>query len=247
MDEPLIRYKNVNINQQELGVLEDVNLELNKGEFVYLIGKVGSGKTSLLKTIYGELDIQSGDAEVLGYNMSNIKRKHIPQLRRRLGIVFQDFQLLTDRNVHSNLSFVLRATGWSNKIAIKERIDEVLDQVSMTGKGYKMPNELSGGEQQRIVIARAILNRPEIILADEPTGNLDSETGRQIVELLKSICASGSAIMMTTHNLHLLSEYPGIVYRFENHQIKEVTNEYSRAIKREKEQETEEKTTNVTI
>lgn len=247
MDEPLIRYKNVNINQQELGVLEDVNLELNKGEFVYLIGKVGSGKTSLLKTIYGELDIQSGDAEVLGYNMSNIKRKHIPQLRRQLGIVFQDFQLLTDRNVHSNLSFVLRATGWSNKIAIKERIDEVLDQVGMTGKGYKMPNELSGGEQQRIVIARAILNRPEIILADEPTGNLDSETGRQIVELLKSICASGSAIMMTTHNLHLLSEYPGIVYRFENHQIKEVTNEYSRAIKREKEQETEEKTTNVTI
>ncbi len=247
MDEPLIRYKNVNINQQELGVLEDVNLELNKGEFVYLIGKVGSGKTSLLKTIYGELDIQSGDAEVLGYNMSNIKRKHIPQLRRRLGIVFQDFQLLTDRNVHSNLSFVLRATGWSNKIAIKERIDEVLDQVGMTGKGYKMPNELSGGEQQRIVIARAILNRPEIILADEPTGNLDSETGRQIVELLKSICASGSAIMMTTHNLHLLSEYPGIVYRFENHQIKEVTNEYSRALKREKEQETEEKTTNVTI
>lgn len=247
MDEPLIRYKNVNINQQELGVLEDVNLELNKGEFVYLIGKVGSGKTSLLKTIYGELDIQSGDAEVLGYNMSNIKRKHIPQLRRRLGIVFQDFQLLTDRNVHSNLSFVLRATGWSNKIAIKERIDEVLDQVGMTGKGYNMPNELSGGEQQRIVIARAILNRPEIILADEPTGNLDSETGRQIVELLKSICASGSAIMMTTHNLHLLSEYPGIVYRFENHQIKEVTNEYSRAIKREKEQETEEKTTNVTI
>ena len=247
MDEPLIRYKNVNINQQELGVLEDVNLELNKGEFVYLIGKVGSGKTSLLKTIYGELDIQSGDAEVLGYNMSNIKRKHIPQLRRRLGIVFQDFQLLTDRNVHSNLSFVLRATGWSNKIAIKERIDEVLDQVGMTGKGYKMPNELSGGEQQRIVIARAILNRPEIILADEPTGNLDSETGRQIVELLKSSCASGSAIMMTTHNLHLLSEYPGIVYRFENHQIKEVTNEYSRAIKREKEQETEEKTTNVTI
>lgn len=246
MDEPLIRYKNVNINQQELGVLEDVNLELNKGEFVYLIGKVGSGKTSLLKTIYGELDIQSGDAEVLGYNMSNIKRKHIPQLRRRLGIVFQDFQLLTDRNVHSNLSFVLRATGWSNKIAIKERIDEVLDQVGMTGKGYKMPNELSGGEQQRIVIARAILNRPEIILADEPTGNLDSETGRQIVELLKSICASGSAIMMTTHNLHLLSEYPGIVYRFENHQIKEVTNEYSRAIK-EKRTRNRGKTTNVTI
>ena len=247
MDEPLIRYKNVNINQQELGVLEEVNLELNKGEFVYLIGKVGSGKTSLLKTIYGELDIQSGDAEVLGYNMTNIKRKHIPELRRRLGIVFQDFQLLTDRNVHSNLSFVLRATGWSNKAAIKERIDEVLEQVGMTGKGYKMPNELSGGEQQRIVIARAILNRPEIILADEPTGNLDAETGRQIVELLKSICASGSVIMMTTHNLHLLAEYPGIVYRFEKHQIKEVTNEYSRIIKSKNEQETKEKVTNATV
>ena len=157
MDEALIRYKNVYINQQELGVLEDVNLELNKGEFVYLIGKVGSGKTSLLKTIYGELDIQSGEAEVLGYNMTNIKRKHIPELRRRLGIVFQDFQLLTDRTVHANLSFVLRATGWTNKATIKARIEEVLDQVGMTGKGYKMPNELSGGEQQRIVIARAIL------------------------------------------------------------------------------------------
>ncbi len=228
MDEALIRYKNVYINQQELGVLEDVNLELNKGEFVYLIGKVGSGKTSLLKTIYGELDIQSGEAEVLGYNMTNIKRKHIPELRRRLGIVFQDFQLLTDRTVHANLSFVLRATGWTNKATIKARIEEVLDQVGMTGKGYKMPNELSGGEQQRIVIARAILNRPDIILADEPTGNLDTETGRKIVELLKSICATGSAIMMTTHNLHLLSEYPGVVYRFENHHIKEVTHEYSR-------------------
>lgn len=145
----------------------------------------------MLKTIYGELDIQSGDAEVLGYNMSNIKRKHIPQLRPPIGNRFPGFPTATDRNVHSNLSFVLRATGWSNKIAIKERIDEVLDQVGMTGKGYKMPNELSGGEQQRIVIARAILNRPEIILADEPTGNLDSETGRQIVELLKSICSIG--------------------------------------------------------
>ena len=259
MDEALIRYKNVYINQQELGVLEDVNLELNKGEFVYLIGKVGSGKTSLLKTIYGELDIQSGEAEVLGYNMTNIKRKHIPELRRRLGIVFQDFQLLTDRTVHANLSFVLRATGWTNKATIKARIEEVLDQVGMTGKGYKMPNELSGGEQQRIVIARAILNRPDIILADEPTGssdlpsdiiladeptgNLDTETGRKIVELLKSICATGSAIMMTTHNLHLLSEYPGVVYRFENHHIKEVTHEYSRMERSQNETEKGEKTT----
>lgn len=227
MDEPLIRYRNVNINQQELGVLEDVNLELNKGEFVYLIGKVGSGKTSLLKTIYGELDIKVGEAEVLGYQMPTIKRKNIPHLRRRLGIVFQDFQLLTDRSVYENLKFVLRATGWKNKLEINARIEEVLEQVGMSGKGYKLPNELSGGEQQRIVIARAILNKPDIILADEPTGNLDVDTGRKIVELLKSICATGSAILMTTHNMNLLSEYPGIVYRFENHQIKEVTNLYS--------------------
>ena len=184
MDEALIRYKNVYIKQQELGVLEDVNLELNKGEFVYLIGKVGSGKTSLLKTIYGELDIQSGEAEVLGYNMTNIKRKHIPELRRRLGIVFQDFQLLTDRTVHANLSFVLRATGWTNKATIKARIEEVLDQVGMTGKGYKMPNELSGGEQQRIVIARAILKNPPILILDEATSALDNETERAVNEML---------------------------------------------------------------
>ena len=243
----VIELSQSSIYQRNHLVLSDVNFTLNEGEFVYLIGKTGSGKSSLLKVLYGDLPLQSGQGSVVGMDLKSLKTSKIPDLRRHLGIVFQDFQLLTDRNVHSNLSFVLRATGWSNKIAIKERIDEVLDQVGMTGKGYKMPNELSGGEQQRIVIARAILNRPEIILADEPTGNLDSETGRQIVELLKSICASGSAIMMTTHNLHLLSEYPGIVYRFENHQIKEVTNEYSRAIKREKEQETEEKTTNVTI
>lgn len=208
-------------------MLEDVSLEVNKGEFIYLIGKVGSGKTSLLKTLYGELDIRLGEAEVLGYDMTRIKRKHIPELRRRLGIVFQDFQLLTDRTVYANLSFVLRATGWTNKAAIQARIEEVLDQVGMTGKGYKMPNELSGGEQQRIVIARAILNHPDIILADEPTGNLDTDTGKKIVELLRSICATGSAIVMTTHNLHLLSEYPGIVYRFEDHHITEVTHEYS--------------------
>ena len=201
MDGPLIRYKNVHINQQELSVLEDVNLELDKGEFVYLIGKVGSGKTSLLKTIYGELDIQSGEAEVLGYNMTDIKRKHIPELRRRLGIVFQDFQLLTDRTVHANLSFVLRATGWTNKATIKARIEEVLDQVGMTGKGYKMPNELSGGEQQRIVIARAILNRPDIILADEPTGNLDSKASRAVIEAFREAKAQlGATIFMVTHD-----------------------------------------------
>ena len=223
MSEPLIRYQNVSIRQQGLEILEDVNFELNKGEFVYLIGKVGSGKTSFLKTVYGELDIHSGDAEVMGYNLRTIKQKHIPELRRRLGIVFQDFQLLTDRTVHANLEFVLRATGWKNKVDIHTRIEEVLEQVGMQGKGYKMPNELSGGEQQRIVIARAILNKPELILADEPTGNLDVETGQRIVELLKEISSQGSAILMITHNLSMLTEYPGKVYRFANHHIEELT------------------------
>ena len=227
MSEPLIRYQNVCIQQQGLEILEDINFELNKGEFVYLIGKVGSGKTSFLKTIYGELEIESGEAEVMGLNMRTIKQKHIPDLRRQLGIVFQDFQLLTDRTVHANLEFVLRATGWKNKVEIHMRIEEVLEQVGMGGKGYKMPNELSGGEQQRIVIARAILNKPELILADEPTGNLDAETGRSIVELLKGICEKGSAILMITHNLNLLTEYPGKVYRFDNHHLENVTAEFA--------------------
>jgi len=226
MSEPLIRYQSVNICQQGLEILKDINFELNKGEFVYLIGKVGSGKTSFLKTVYGELEIQSGEAEVMGRNMRSIKQKHIPELRRQLGIVFQDFQLLTDRTVHANLEFVLRATGWKNKVDIHTRIEEVLEQVGMSGKGYKMPNELSGGEQQRIVIARAILNKPNLILADEPTGNLDSETGHHIVKLLKDICAQGSAILMITHNLNMISEYPGKVFKFENHHIEEVTDQF---------------------
>ena len=162
MSEPLIRYQNVSIRQQDVEILNDVNLELNQGEFVYLIGKVGSGKTSLLKTIYKELDIYSGEAEVMGYDLRSIKQKNIPSLRRKLGIVFQDFQLLTDRTVYANLEFVLRATGWKDKRNIDYRIEEVLEQVGMSDKGRKMPNELSGGEQQRIVIARAILNKPEL-------------------------------------------------------------------------------------
>lgn len=226
MSEPIIRYQNVSISLQGLELLENINFELNKGEFVYLIGKVGSGKTSFLKTIYGELEIQSGEAEVMGYNMRTIKQKYVPELRRRLGIVFQDFQLLTDRTVHANLEFVLRATGWKNKIDIHTRIEEVLEQVGMSGKGYKMPNELSGGEQQRIVIARAILNKPELILADEPTGNLDVETGHSIVELLQEIRTQGSAVLMITHNMNMLNEYPGKVFKFKDHHIEEVTEDY---------------------
>lgn len=228
--EALIRYTDVEIHQQELCVLNDVNLELHKGEFVYLVGKVGSGKTSLLKTFYGELDIASGEAEVLGYDMLHIKRKHIPQLRRKLGIVFQDFQLLTDRTVYDNLEFVLRATGWESKGEIKDKIEEVLNLVGMSNKGYKLPNELSGGEQQRIVIARAVLNSPEIILADEPTGNLDSETGHAIAELLHGISEAGALVVMTTHNLQLLREFPGKVYRCADHLMTDVTAEYAPAI-----------------
>ena len=228
--EALIRYTDVEIHQQELCVLNDVNLELHKGEFVYLVGKVGSGKTSLLKTFYGELDIASGEAEVLGYDMLHIKRKHIPQLRRKLGIVFQDFQLLTDRTVYDNLEFVLRATGWKSKGEIKDKIEEVLNLVGMSNKGYKLPNELSGGEQQRIVIARAVLNSPEIILADEPTGNLDSETGHAIAELLHGISEAGALVVMTTHNLQLLREFPGKVYRCADHLMTDVTAEYAPSI-----------------
>lgn len=226
MDEVLIKYRNVEIHQQELCVLADVDLELHRGEFVYLIGKVGAGKTSLLKTFYGELDITSGEAEVLGYKLYHIKRKFIPQLRRRLGIVFQDFQLLTDRTVFDNLEFVLRATGWKGKGEIRNRIEEVLRLVGMENKGYKFPHELSGGEQQRIVIARAVLNSPEIILADEPTGNLDAETGSGIVKLLHDICASGTLVIMTTHNLHLLYDFPGRVYCCKEHRLTDVTEEY---------------------
>lgn len=226
MEEALIQYRNVSIYQQELCVLDEVNFEFKPGEFVYLIGKVGSGKTSLLKTMYCELDIAQGEARVLDYDLLRIKQRHIPQLRRRLGIVFQDFQLLTDRNVEANLAFVLKATGWKNKAEIEERIDQVLRLVGMENKGYKMPVELSGGEQQRIVIARAMLNSPELILADEPTGNLDVETGRHIVQLLHDISNTGSLVLMTTHNLHLIREFPGRVFRCEDHHLTEVTEEF---------------------
>lgn len=190
-------------------VLHDVNLNINKGEFVYITGKVGSGKSSLVKTLYAELPIAEGEANVMGYDLTTLKAKHTPELRRKLGIIFQDFQLLTDRSIDANLRFVLKATGWKNEFDIDRRIKEVLELVGMETKGYKMPNELSGGEQQRIAIARAILNNPELILADEPTGNLDNETSCQITELLHSICKNGSTVIMITHNLNLIEKYPG--------------------------------------
>lgn len=218
--EPIFKYSDVRISQQEVDVLEEVNLELSGGEFVYLIGKVGSGKSTFLKTIYGEVPVADGMAEVLGFNLRRLKQREIPKLRRKLGIVFQDFRLLTDRSAHDNLEFVLRATGWRNKREIEQRINEVLTLVGMQHKGYKLPNELSGGEQQRVVIARAVLNHPKIILADEPTGNLDVETGFQIADLLHRICREqGTLVIMSTHNMQLLQEYPGKVLRVENHHI----------------------------
>lgn len=215
-DELLINFEDVEICQEELVVLQDVSIKVSRGEFVYVIGKVGSGKSSLLKTFYCDVPVSTGNAKIFDYDLCNMKIKNIPFLRRKLGIVFQDFQLLTDRNVESNLSFVLKATGWEDKIAINDRIIEVLEKVGMPNKGYKMPHELSGGEQQRIVMARALLNSPEIILADEPTGNLDPETGSEIVGLLHSIRESGTTVIMSTHNMSVVQSFPGRVLKCEN-------------------------------
>ena len=210
-------------------MLNDVDFHVEEGEFIYIIGKVGSGKSSLLKTTYCELDIESGEqAMVLDRDIMNIRRREIPALRKEMGIIFQDFQLLHDRTVAKNLRFVLKATGWKNKKEIEERIDEVLEMVGMSEKKDKMPHELSGGEQQRIAIARAILNKPRIIIADEPTGNLDPETAAYIVSLLKQISQTGTAIVMTTHNIPMLDKFPGIVYRWKDGAIYDVTNDYNK-------------------
>jgi cell division transport system ATP-binding protein len=217
----IISYHNVSVNQAEQIVLRDVNLEVGEGEFVYLLGRVGSGKSSFMKTMYGELPIASGEAQILDYNLSTLRRKQIPYLRRKLGVVFQDFQLLTDRNVEENLLFVLRATGWKDKNAMKSHVMDVLDQVSMANKAYKMPYQLSGGEQQRVVIARALLNMPSLILADEPTGNLDHETGKEIMDLLYSISKAGITIVMSTHNIIWPEQYPGRKLYFTDGKISE--------------------------
>lgn len=203
-------------------VLENVNLEVSEGEFVYLIGRVGSGKSSLLKTLYGELPLVDGEGEVAGFNLRKLRRSQIPYLRRNVGIVFQELQLLSDRDVEDNLSFVLRATGWKDKGEIGNRVDEVLSQVGLENKHHKMPFELSGGERQRLVIARALLNSPQIVLADEPTGNLDPVTAESIVQLFHSIAASGTAIIMSTHNTTFIENYPSRTMLFSQGSIKEI-------------------------
>jgi cell division transport system ATP-binding protein len=215
-EELLVKYTDVVLNRDENTILRDVNFSVERGDFLYIIGKVGSGKSTLLKSIYAEIPIMSGDAQVFEYHLQKIKRNQIPYLRRKIGIVFQDFQLLIDRSIEKNLEFVLRATGWKNKKMIQDRIHEVLVQVGMQNKAYKMPHELSGGEQQRIVIARALLNSPPLILADEPTGNLDPETGSQIVALLQSISEKGTAVIMSTHNYSIVQTFPGRIMRCEN-------------------------------
>ena len=222
MDDALIKYTDVTICQQELSVLEHVDLELKKGELVYLIGKVGSGKTSLLKTFYGELEIASGNAMVLDYDMCKIKRKHIPHLRRKLGIVFQDYQLLDDRNVFYNLYDVMRATGWKKDSDMRRRIDEVLSRVDLDNKAYKVPHELSGGERQRLVIARALINSPRLLLADEPTGNLDPVTADDIMRLFRKIVSRGCAVIMSTHNTALIEQYPARTLLFSKGKITEI-------------------------
>ncbi|MCR4604248.1 MAG: ATP-binding cassette domain-containing protein [Prevotella sp.] len=223
----LIDYKHANIYQLDgTLVLSDVDFQVNDGEFVYIIGRVGSGKSSLLKTIYQELYIDEAEnAQVFDYDLLTLKRKHVPALRRQMGIVFQDFQLLADRTVRKNLHFVLKATGWKDKDDIAQRTEEVLKEVSMTEKADRMPHELSGGEQQRIAIARAILNSPQLIVADEPTANLDAETAKGIMELMQTISEEGTAIVMSTHNTSLLDQYPGTIYKCIDGRLEKMENQ----------------------
>ncbi len=220
--ENIVSFINAKIFQKDSLILSDVNFTIDKGEFIYLVGKTGSGKSSLLQTMYADIPLKEGEASVVGYNLSKIKEKEVPYLRRKLGIVFQDFQLLTDRSVTENLFFVLKATGWKDKKKMEKRAIEVLDKVGLGTKGYKMPHQLSGGEQQRIAIARALLNDPDLILADEPTGNLDPETSKGLMELLMEISKSGRSILMATHDYKLFEKFPSRTLKCENGKVMDV-------------------------
>ena len=239
----LVDYKKVNVYQQDgTPVLHDVDFHVDEGEFIYIIGRVGSGKSSLLKTLYFELDVEEAEnAFVLNHDLRGLKRKYIPALRKQMGIIFQDFQLLGDRTVHDNLAFVLKATGWKNKEEIEERIADVLEDVEMQDYGDRFPHELSGGEQQRIAIARSMLNKPKIIIADEPKGNLDSETASHIIGLLRQVTMAGTSVVMTTHNIPLLDQYPGIVYRCIDHRLEEITENYNKMALYEEEEQSAQK------
>lgn len=222
MSESVLKLDSASIFQDKNLILNEVNIDVKKGEFVYLIGKTGSGKSSLLKTLYGDLRLAHGKGEIVGFDLNAMKDKNIPFLRRKLGIVFQDFKLLNERTINNNLDFVLRATGWKDKVKIKQKIEDVLTKVSMQNKGHKFPYELSGGEQQRIAIARALLNDPELILADEPTGNLDPETSIEVMEVLQDLNKKGNTILMATHDYGLLLKYPSKTLKCENNRVFEV-------------------------
>lgn len=221
-NESVIKLENVAVFQGHNVVVNSINIEIVKGEFVYMIGKTGSGKSSLLKTLYGELPLKQGEATVAGFNLKNLKRKNVPFLRRKLGIVFQDFQLLSDRNVYENLRFVMKATGWKDEKQIKERINEVLKKTGLENKGEKKTFELSGGEQQRVSVARALVNKPEIILADEPTGNLDPETSAEIMSLFLEIAKGGTAILFATHDFILYDKFPSRTLKFADGQVEQI-------------------------
>ncbi len=222
MAEPVLKIQKASIFQRENLILSEVNVTINPGDFVYLIGKTGSGKSSFMKTLYGDLPLQEGTGEIVGFNLKGLKEKQIPFLRRKLGVVFQDFKLLNDRTVRNNLEFVLKATGWKDKSQIEKKIDDVLDKVGMKSKGFKYPYQLSGGEQQRVAIARALLNDPELILADEPTGNLDPQTSVEVMQVLQEINKNGNTILMATHDYALLLKYPSKTLKCDSNKIFEV-------------------------
>jgi len=222
MNNPIITISDLHITFKNNEILKNINLTINEGDFIYLIGETGSGKSSLLKSLYKEIDFQKGSISIGEFNLNNMKKNKIAYLRRQLGIIFQDFQLLSDRNIYKNLEFVLRSTGWKDKNKIKERITEVLDTVHLEGVEKKMSHELSGGEQQRVSISRALLNHPKIILADEPTGNLDPEKSNSIIETMKEINSNGTTVIIATHDYSIIKKFPSKTYRFENKEIKEV-------------------------